>query len=115
MHVPYSMDDREPDLYGSLGGGCDEEWETQTKWESEDRSSGYADPYPHSTIYHPVIEQTKLYNQEDMTKVIQHNLRDISELRSEIEELKGLLSYIYNHAERLPVGCSQQIREALTK
>lgn len=72
MHVPYSMRDDEPDLYGSLGGrsGDDSEWETK----SED------DPYPHSTSYNIVLEYVecpKFYTQEDMDKVIQHNIKAV--------------------------------------
>lgn len=59
MHVPYSMDDSEPDLYGSLGGHCN------------------YDPYPHSTDYNPVIEQTQGYTQKQMDDVIQYNINAV--------------------------------------
>lgn len=99
MHVPYSMDDNEPDLYGSLGS----DWlSADNQFPQEDN-----DPYPHSTKYNLVLERIEIpkwYTQEQVDK-----------LNNEIAELKGLLSYIYNHSERLPYGCSQQIREALTK
>lgn len=63
MHVPYSMDDREPDLYGGMGGNQPDD-----------------DPYPHSTSYNVVLEYVecpKFYTQEDMNKVIQHNIKAV--------------------------------------
>lgn len=63
MHVPYSMDDNEPDLYGGMGG-----------YQPDD------DPYPHSTSYNVVLEYVecpKFYTQEDMNKVIQHNIKSV--------------------------------------
>lgn len=38
----------------------------------------------------------------------------VNDYRNEIEELLGLLSYIYNHSEKLPQGVSQKIREQIT-
>lgn len=104
MKVPYSMDDSEPDLYGGLGGHHSDDWETQTKWEG-DYIGGSLTPY---------VKPEAVFTQEEMTKVIQHNLKVVHEYRNEIEELLGLLSYIYNHSETLPQGVSQQIREQIT-
>ena len=105
MHVPYSMRDDEPDLYGSLGGGY-----------SDDCSTDYSDdPYPHSTTYNPVIEQTRVYTQDDMDKVIQHNITKTHNLELLVLEASELLLYLYNNSEQLPEGTSQKIREFLTK
>lgn len=95
MYVPYSMDDSEPDLYGSLGGHYERDHELDKAVEVFRRD-------------------TYSYTQEDMTKVIQHNLREVARYRSEIEELLGLVSFIYNRCEHLPPGVSQQLREQIT-
>lgn len=69
MHVPYSMDDSEPDLYGSLGGHNDsDDYYTQTKWESEDRASAY------TNVRLEHVACTKFYTQEDMDKVIRASI-----------------------------------------
>lgn len=111
MKVPYSMDDSEPDLYGGLGGHHSDDWETQTKWEG-----GYSSGMDHDldVAVKAFRKDNYCYTQEDMTEVIQHNLKVVHEYRNEIEELLGLLSYIYNHSEKLPQGVSQQIREQIT-
>lgn len=112
MRVPYSMDDNEQDLYGSLGGHQPtDEWETQTKWEGN--SIGSSDTELDIAV-RAFRQNNYCYTQEDMTKVIQHNLKTVNDYRNEIEELLGLLSYIYNHSEKLPEGTSQQIREQIT-
>lgn len=72
MNVPYSMDDSEPDLYGSLGGRSndDDYYETQTKWDGVDRSH-----YPNIRM-----EEIKIpvwYTQEQMDKVIQFNINAV--------------------------------------
>lgn len=111
MHVPYSMDDNQPDLYGGMGGYSDDEY-TQTKWEG----NGYGSGRDHEldSAVHAFRQSNYCYTQEDMTKVIQNNLKTVHEYRLEIEELLGLLSYIYNHSETLPYGTSQKIREQIT-
>lgn len=90
MHVPYSMDDSEPDLYGGMGGYSSFE-DTQTKWDCEDRS----DSYSHSTSYTPVIAKTVneklVFTQEDMNKVIQSHIKQIDGYRNEILELQWRL------------------------
>lgn len=62
----------------------------------------------------PHMKPEAVFTQSEMTKVIQHNLKVVHEYRNEIEELLGLLSYIYNHSETLPYGTSQKIREQIT-
>lgn len=81
MNVPYSMDDNEPDLYGSLGGSSsyNDDWDTQTKWEG----NSIADAYPHSTNYNPVIVEQKLYSQSDMDKVIKFNIKAVRDAYDE--------------------------------
>lgn len=112
MHVPYSMRDDEPDLYGSLGGrsGDDSEWETQTKWESESR-----DP---DSVHHAVEvfrRDTYVYTQEQMNKVIQLSIGQQKKLELQLLDARELLTDIYNRAESLPSGYSQKIREYLTR
>lgn len=68
MKVPYSMDDSEPDLYGGLGG-----YHNNDYYESRNVTLEY-------------VELPKFYTQEDMDKVIQHNLKSIAELRKEIDK-----------------------------
>lgn len=92
MHVPYSMDDSEPDLYGSFGS-C-----TDTADDIDDRY------WANKNVRMEKVECVKFFTQEDINK-----------LKSELNEAFGLLSYIYNHAENLPSGVSQQIREQITK
>lgn len=81
MKVPYSMDESEPDLYGGMGGyqSEDDQWETQTKWESEDRT-------PKPVFKMEYVACPKFYTQEDMDKVIQQNLKAIDKLRLEIDD-----------------------------
>lgn len=66
MKVPYSMDDNEPDLYGSLGSHYE----------------------PDEEVVIPIDRtcQYRFYTQDDMNKVIQKNLEAIAELRKEIDE-----------------------------
>lgn len=64
MYVPYSMDDREPDLYGGMGGQ-----------RSDD------DYYQNVTMEY--VEVSKFFTQEDVNKIIQHNLKAISQARQE--------------------------------
>lgn len=80
MKVPYSMDESEPDLYGGMGGHRfdDDHFETQTKWDCEDRS--------YSNVKLEEVECVKFYTQEEMTKVIQHNIKTINNLRLEIDQ-----------------------------
>lgn len=108
MHVPYSMDDSEPDLYGSLGGSSchNDDWETQTKWEGNN-----IDPYPHSTTYNPMIVEQKSYSQAEMDKVIQHNIDKVRLLENQLDNAKWLLNEIYQRVEQLPLGYSQLVRE----
>lgn len=61
MHVPYSMRDDEPDLYGSLGGRIGDD---------DIDSSRYA----YALEFIPC---TKFYTQEDMDKVIQFNIKAV--------------------------------------
>lgn len=78
MNVPYSMDDSEPDLYGSLGGHSNDDYEyeyTQTKWDGV----GFVSPEVKQKINH----SPKIYTQEDMTKVIQYNLRAVQRAYNE--------------------------------
>lgn len=112
MKVPYSMDDNEQDLYGSLGGHSNDDWDTQTQWEGN--SYGAGRDYELDLAVQAFRKDNFCYTQEDITKVIQHNLKTVNDYRNEIEELLGLLSYIYNHSESLPQGVSQQIREQIT-
>lgn len=112
MHVPYSMDDREPDLYGGMGGYNDDEY-NQTKWEG----NGYSSDRDHEldAALYAFRKGNYCYTQEDMTKVIQKNLEAVHSLRLDVQELIEILRFIYDHAENLPQGVSQIIREQLTK
>lgn len=107
MHVPYSMDDNEPDLYGSLGG-------RQEDGECEGNSYSLSNEDQLEIAVRAFRQGNYSYTQEDMNNLIQKNLKKVQEYRNEIEELLGLLSYIYNHSETLPQGASQKIREQIT-
>lgn len=97
MHVPYSMDDSEPDLHGGMGGGYgnlhnpdgEDQYEyTPTQKEMDEaladagemnynmRTYGTIDKpnsgYPNVRLEH--VQCAKWYTQEDMDKVIQHHI-----------------------------------------
>lgn len=106
MKVPYSMDESEPDLYGTLGGHQPDDQDLQSSYHGRD--GGYGDCTKRSA---PQQEQLDLkpvpmyvfYNLEELvsSEVFQHQLsmalkskqRQIDELRVEIlaldEKLKG--------------------------
>lgn len=94
MHVPYSMDDSEPDLYGGLGGHVERD-----------------DNMPQASLDLKPVPLYVFYSQEEMYKsdAFQHMLgkvlkckeRQIDELRVEIlelnEKLERLLEETNNH------------------
>lgn len=82
MHVPYSMDDSEPDLYGSLGGHSDD---------YQDLASSYGDPadrIPTRTPMYVFYNETELAKSEVFHRLLLRSLkckeRQIDELRQEI-------------------------------
>lgn len=78
MYIPYSMDESEPDLYGGMGGQRFDvdQWETQTKWKSEERSD-----YPNVKLEN--VNVPVWYTQEQMDKVIQFNIKALHLAREE--------------------------------
>lgn len=72
MHVPYSMDDSEPDLYGSLGGHHMEPMHACTPYRPMFEFDSIQD-----LLSHPIVR-------EHVRKTIESKQRQIDELRIEI-------------------------------
>lgn len=77
MHVPYSMDDNEPDFHCGMGGQSNFDDYEPT---SDEISAALADAdemnYNMRTF--GTIDRPKgLFSQSEMDKVIQHNLKDV--------------------------------------
>lgn len=69
MYVPYSMDEREPDLYGGMGGIRSDDY--------------YESPREYNNVTLEHVECVKFFTQDDMNKVIQHNLQALKTARNE--------------------------------
>lgn len=79
MHVPYSMDDSIPDLYGSYGGEVDES--------TPQRELLLSPPSPmFSFSSEQELIQSDVF-QRCLCKTLEHKDRDIHQLRLEILEL----------------------------
>lgn len=78
MHVPYSMDDSIPDLYGSYGGEVDD---------SHQQDLPLSPPSPmFSFNSEQELIQSEVF-QRCLCKTLEHKERDIHKLRLEILEL----------------------------
>lgn len=102
MHIPYSMDDSEPDLYGGLGGHSGDQ-EPHPMDDSDHLKAKY---WPNIRMEY--VECPKFFTEDQVDELLKG-------VRDDLEDALGLLSYIYNHSERLPTGVSQQIRELITR
>lgn len=71
MHVPYSMDDSEPDLYGSLGSSVDEV--NDLWWQERNVRMEY-------------VECPKFYTQADIDKLINTHIQAMDQMRQEVLE-----------------------------
>lgn len=80
MHVPYSMDDSEPDLYGSLGGRY-----------SDEPDDYPPPPNPPMYVFHNEIElaQSDVFRRM-LLMALKCKERQIDELRQEILNLMEL-------------------------
>lgn len=72
MHVPYSMDDSEPDLYGSLGSY------TETTDDIDDRY------WSKKNVRMEKVECVKFFTQEDINKLLHKHMQTIDEMRRDI-------------------------------
>ena len=89
MHVPYSMDDSEPDLYGSLGGRYSDGPD-----DYQDLASSYGDPSenrpskPPMFLFHTVedLVRSDIFH-ELLLKSLVHKDREIARLRNEILDM----------------------------
>lgn len=101
MHVPYSMDDSEPDLYGGMGGYMDDD--QQDLYSSRNgRDGGYGDggkcpelPLPKPAPMFTFANERELVSSEVFQRylcaALKHKDKDIHELRVEILELHDKL------------------------
>ena len=92
MQIPYSMDDSEPDLYGSLGGHDVDQQDLVSSCNGRD--GGYGNPGEQAGLDLKPVPMFVFYSEEEMYtskafqvalgKTLKHKQRQIDELRLEI-------------------------------
>lgn len=101
MYFPFSMSD-EPDLGDEFNGVSN-----YGAWDQVSETIPDSSPLR-------LGKTSRIYTQEEMTKVIQHSIKNTRDLELKLFYAKQLLNGIYNKSEKLPDGYSQKIREFIT-